>query len=344
MAKSKKSVSRVTINDVALRAGLSIATVSRVINRTAPVSEETTKRVLAAIKELDYVPHQAARQLASRKTSMLGLILDEIGGDFFSPMLRGIEAGAREEGYNLLIATTQGESGIGVIGEHNTDGMLVFDDCLPDDELQRLHATGFPVVLLYRNPPQGLDIPSVAFENKNGARQMTDHLIERCGHSRIAFLKGPPNNEDARWREKGYRESLEAHGIPFDPYLVAVGGFDDHEAEAAVERMLAEGTQMDAIFAGDDESAIGAMLALRYAGLRVPEDIAVVGFDDIPIARHLTPPLTTIRAPIESTGYEAARQLINLIEHGSAEPLSLLPTELVVRESCGCHVIGPDSS
>lgn|SRR5574341_81329 len=330
-----RATQRITIEDVAERAGLSTATVSRVINQTGPVSADATQRVRLAIEELHYVPQLAARQLASRKTHMLGLVLDEISGDFFSPMLRGIETGARQAGYDLLIATTR--AGSSVIGAHNADGVLVFDESLTEAELRRLHRDGFPVVLLYRSPPAGLNIPYVAFENKDGARQMTDHLIEHCGHRQIAFLCGPEGNEDSRWREKGYRESLQAHGIPVDPALIRVGEFDDQAAYAAVQKMLAEGIRIDAIFAGDDESAMGAILALREAGWRVPQDVAVVGFDDIPAARHLTPPLTTVRAPIERTGLEAINQLINLIEQGSAEPLILLPTELVIRQSCGCR-------
>lgn len=327
------SSSRITIEDVAKRAGLSTATVSRVLNQTGPVSDESVRRVQLAVSELHYKPHLAAKQLASQKNNMLGLLLDEISGDFFPPMLRGIETGAREAGYDLLIATMRG--GSNPIGPHNTDGILVFDTSLKEDHLRDLHADKFPVVLLYRSPPPGLQIPYVAFENKDGARAMTDHLIEQCGYRRIGFLRGPGDNEDSYWRERGYRESLEAHGITYDAGLLATGNFDDEVAYQVVRQWIAEGINVDAIFAGDDESAIGTILALRDAGLRVPQDIAVVGFDDSPSSRHLTPSLTTVRAPIEQTGLEAVRQLIGLIEEGAAQPEILLPTELVIRESCG---------
>jgi LacI family transcriptional regulator len=334
MAKSSSS-SRITIIDVARHAGVSISTVSRVINQTAPVSEETAGNVRQAIEALNYVPHTPARQLASRRTNMLGLLLEEISRDFFPPLLHGIETGSREAGYNLLIASAQSPNGASVLGEHNADGVLVFADALNEDQLRQLHATGCPIALLLQTSPKDLDIPCVVFENENSARAITEYLIERRGYTRIAFLRGPEGNEDSYLREQGYREALRLHGIPFIPELVAVGGFDEQEAQVAVDRWLVDGVGMDAIFAADDESAIGAIIALKRAGLHVPEDVGVVGFDDIPMARYVTPPLTTVHAPIERAGYEAARQLIGLIEHGRAEPVIQLPTELVIRASCG---------
>ena len=332
---------RATMADVAQRAGVSIATVSRVINQTAPVAPETEAQVRAAIAELNYRPHTAAQVLAGCKTNTLGLLLPEIGGDFFSLMLRGIEAGARESGYGLLIYSTQGVSppnatGPFPLGEHNTDGLLVFPNSLGDAELIRLHQMDFPVVLLHRSPPQGLDIPCVTVENKSGARRAIDHLIEVHGCRCIAFLTGPEGHEDSYWREMGYREALAVHGIPFDPTLVAMGGFDDQVACDAVSNWLMEGLVFDAIFAGDDEAAVGALTALNQADKRVPQDVALVGFDDTLLSRYLSPPLTTVRAPIEQVGHEAVRQLVRLIRVGWADPLVLLPTELIIRRSCGC--------
>jgi DNA-binding LacI/PurR family transcriptional regulator len=308
------------------------------------VSKETAELVLRTVEELNYVPNTPARQLRSRKTNTLGVVLEEIGRDFFPPMLRGIEAGAHESGYGLLVASTQGRGGSNILGAHNTDGLLIFADSLEDDEIRQLHEAGCRIVVLLRTAPANLDIPCVVFENQAGARQMVDHLIEPCGRTRIAFLRGPEGNEDSYWREKGYRKSLEAHGIPYNPQLVAIGGFDEQQSLVAVEQWLTAGVEMEAIFAADDESAIGAMLALKRANRRVPEDVAVVGFDDIPTARYLTPPLTTIRAPIEKAGYEAVRQLVSLIERGVAESRTLLPTELVIRESCGCYPPGARGS
>jgi DNA-binding LacI/PurR family transcriptional regulator len=163
-----------------------------------------------------------------------------------------------------------------------------------------------------------------------------EHLIHEHGRRRIAFIRGPEGNEDSFVRESAYRQVLETHEIPFDAALLLDNGFTEQGGEAAVQRLLANQVVCDAIFAGDDEAAAGVLLALRRAGKRVPEEIAVVGFDDVPLSRHLNPPLTTVRAPIETASYLAARQLVRLIRNDDANPITVLPVELVVRQSCGC--------
>lgn len=338
---AQRSKKRATISDVAKLAGVSISTVSRVVNETAPVADETAQHVRQAIETLDYTPHAAARTLAGHRTGTIGLLLPEISGAFYAPMLRGIETGARLAGFDLLIHASSDEPQEGgnsslPLQEHNVDGLLVFTNRLTDSDVRRFYRRGFPLVLLHRTPPAGLDIPCVTFENKAGTRRLIEHLIVEHGCRRIGFLAGPPGNEDSYWRELGYREALAAHRIPFDPGLRAVGDFDEERAEAAVKTWLQRGVAMDAIFGGDDEGATGAMHALVQAGKRVPEDVAVVGFDDVPFARLMSPPLTTVRAPIELAGQEAASQLIALIQGDEAESSILLPTELVIRRSCGC--------
>jgi DNA-binding LacI/PurR family transcriptional regulator len=191
-------------------------------------------------------------------------------------------------------------------------------------------------VLLHQTPPDLLDIPVITIENKHGATKLTNHLIEDHGRRRIVFLRGPEGHEDTVWRERGYLEALEAHRIKFDPRLIETGEFDEEEGFAAIQKMLSHGIKFDAIFAGDDDSAIGAIRALKMAGRRVPQDVAVVGFDDVPFARYLTPALTTVRAPIEQVGREAVRQLVRQLNGEQANPLTLMRTELVIRESCGC--------
>jgi DNA-binding LacI/PurR family transcriptional regulator len=328
-----------TIADVALKAQVSIATVSRVLNGTTPVHLEKAERVRLAMEELQFVPRHAARVLASKRTNTIGLVLSEISGAFFPLMLKGIEAGAYEAGYDLLIHATQKEGpSRRPLGEHNTDGLLIFTDSLDHRELRRLHNISFPIVLLHQTPPEAMDIPSIAVENKNGASMTVNHLIETHGRRRIVYLQGPEGHEDSVWREKGYREALEAHGILFQPELVACGGFDEEEAFTTVQQMLLDGVDFDAIFAGDDDSAIGAMRALKLAGRLIPQDVAVAGFDDVPFARYLSPALTTVRAPIEAIGREAVRQLVRLMNGGQAEALTLMRTELVIRESCGCQL------
>jgi DNA-binding LacI/PurR family transcriptional regulator len=190
-----------------------------------------------------------------------------------------------------------------------------------------------------------VNIPTVTIENQSGAQQLVSHLIEVHGRRRILFLRGPEGHEDSQWREKGYREALKAHGIPFDPALVTGGGFNRNEARQTMEQLLCNGADFDAIFAGDDDASVGVLLALWQAGRRVPEEIALAGFDDQVFASTITPPLTTVRAPTEQVGREAVRMLVRLIRGESVVPRLVLPTELVIRESCGCpHVNGQGAS
>jgi LacI family transcriptional regulator len=291
--------------------------------------------VLAAVSMLNYRPNAAARSLAARRTYALGLTFHTIDGDFFQHMLRGAEEAASQQGYTLLIYTTRDANKRVELGKHNTDGVIVFADSQTERQLAEYAAAGFPVVLLHRSAPAGMKMPVVTVENKNGARAMTDHLIENCGRRRIAFLRGPDDQEDSYWREMGYRESLAAHGLGFDPQIVGPGDFVIERAQETVRGWLEARLPIDAIFAGDDESALGAMMALQERGVRCPEDVAVAGFDDIRLARFLNPPLTTVRAPIEAAAAEAVYQLVKLIHGEPAAPMTLLATELVVRESCG---------
>lgn len=329
-----------TIHDVAQRAGVSISTVSRVINRNVPVSDDAAARVEAAMDELKYFPRAAARNLATRKTNTLGLLLTDLLGDFFAPLLSGIESVATENGFDLLISTA-GRGGPhhelpGPLGRHNSDGLMVFAGVLTDEGVANTQALGLRLVLIHQTPPHNLPIPSVTIENKAASRAIVTHLIEVHGRRRIVLLQGPHGNHDAYWREMGYREALKSHGLPFDPALVMPGDFARHVAQVSVTRLLAAGVTCDGIFTGDDEAAVGALQALHAAGKRVPEDVAVVGFDDQRLVAVLNPPLTTVHAPTEEVGRAAAQQLVHLIRRGEAQALTLLPTQLVVRRSCGC--------
>ena len=332
-----KTTVNVTIEDVAEYAGVSAMTVSRFLNNTGPVSDRTAEKVQSAILELNYIPHQGARALAAKKTNTIGLILPEMNDIFFFQLIHGIQQVAHNH-FDLLLYSTTNPEELNVLnlplGRHNTDGLIIFTNCLTEMALRRLDGIDFPMVLLLSTPPEGLNIPSVAFENKDGAFQMVNHLI-RCGHKQIAFLAGAAENEDSYWREKGYREALAAHNLLLNPKLLAVAGFDEDIANNIVTQWLNAGESIDAIFAADDVSARGAIQAVQSAGQRVPDDIAVVGFDDALLSQYIDPPLTTVRAPIEEAGRTAATQLLHLIHNEPVEPLTLLPTELVIRRSCG---------
>jgi len=331
--------SSVTIRDVAREAGVSVATISRYINRSARVSGEVAERIDVAISELNYVPRAAARQLATQRTMMIGLLLTNLHNDFFAPLVSGIEAVVQREGYNLLLATHRADSQPDVqlpIGAHNTDGMIVYADSLGDADIISLHQNGFPIILIHRSSPSGYRIPLVTIENKNATRRLVEHLITAHGRKKILFVRGPVNQEDSQWREKGYTQALEAHDIPYDKNLVICGEFEREIACTEMKKFLKNGLEFDAVFSGDDDSAIGVIKALREVGHRIPEDISIAGFGDSRISAFLNPPLTAVKAPTELVGCTAAEHLFDLLSGKDVDAVTLLPTEIVIRRSCGC--------
>lgn len=332
----------ITIRDVAHKAGVSVATVSRYLNRNANVSDETGSRIQCVMEELDYVPLMSARHLATRKTGMIGLLSFTVNFEFFGPLVTGLEEALKVDGYSLLMATypvgfaTQSAP---PVGPQNTDGVVVFAHTLTDEQLAEWYGLRFPVVLVHRQAPRAMPIPTVNVENRDSSSKLVEHLIEAHGRRRIVFLQAPGDQDDCRWREKGYRAALKAHSIAFDPALVIGGGYDRRSARQTMELFLAEGPPpFDAVFAGDDDLAVSVVGALTRAGLKVPEDVAVVGFDDQRFASLFIPPLTTVHAPTEQVGREAGRQMLNLLQGRPVEPATVLPTEVVIRQSCGCPV------
>jgi len=333
--------SSITIRDVARKAGVSVATVSRYINKNQPVAPETAAILESILAEMNYAPHAAARNLATRKTRIIGLLLADIRADFYAPLLRGIDSVVQGFGYNLIVSSYHNENGENPplpIGPHNTDGMLVFVDSLGNDAIVDLQRKHFPMVLIHRTPPEGVTVPCVTVENKAASRKLIDHLIENHQRRRIVFLRGPELQEDSFWREQGYREALKNHGIPIDESLVLDGEFDRHVARQTVLDLFSQQVDpCDAIFCGDDDAAIGVLDALHTLKRRIPQDVAVVGFDDQNISAYLDPPLTTVRAPTEEVGKKATQELFRLLTNESVEPVTLLPTEIVYRRSCGCN-------
>jgi LacI family transcriptional regulator len=338
---TRRSPSSVTIRDVAREAGVSVATVSRFINKNAPVSTEVAERLHEVMSQMRYVPHAAARNLASRKTRVIGLLLNNLHNDFFVPLLNGVEAVVRQKGYNLIVATYHANSRDHMqppIGPHNTDGLLVFSDGLVDDDLASLNSKGFPMVLVHRTPPPDVPIPSVTVENIEITRLLVDHLIRVHGKKRILFLRGPVHQEDSARREAGYRAALQENGIPIDENLILNGDFERDVAYTVMNEFLGKNKQIafDAIFTGDDDAAIGVLKSLHEHGVRIPDDVAVIGFDDLGFAPFLNPPLTTVRAPTERVGKIATERLFGLLENHPSEEVIILPTEIIFRRSCGC--------
>ncbi len=329
----------ITIRDVARQAGVSAATVSRYLNRSAVVAPETGERIQQVMRILEYSPRLAARSLATRKTFTIGIISNAINYAFFGPLLWGMEEELREQEYRLLMATYSAEKdGENVpLGPQNTDGVVIFAHTLCDDYLAEWDKAGFPCVLIYRTPPADLHMPCVKVENQGSARALTEHLIEAHGKRCIAFIQAPDYRQDGLLREAGYREALRSHGLPYDARLVLEGKYRREQAYPVIRDFLAGILpSCDAIFASDDDLALTVLGALYQLGAAVPGQVAVVGFDDQRFAASLVPPLTTVRAATEMVGRVAARQVLRLIRGEEVEREIVLPTGLVIRRSCGC--------
>jgi LacI family transcriptional regulator len=330
----------ITIRDVARQAGVSVATVSRYFNQPASVSEKNTQRIKKVMEELQFVPLVAARHLATHKTGTVGLLSFTVDYGFFGPLVTGLEKALKEAGYNLLIATYQADSPEEVpppFGPQNADGVVVFSNTVSDVQLAKWVDMQFPVVLVHRSAPPTLPIPCVNVENEKSSYQMMNHLIEIHGRKRIIFMRAPDYQEDAQNRELAYKSAVRSHGLPFDPNLIISGNFDRNNARQAMQDFLANNPpSFDAVFAGDDDLAVNVIHALQTVGLKVPEDVAVVGFDDQRLAALLVPPLTTIHAPTEEVGRVAGQQLLRVLHGQEADAMTVLPTELIIRQSCGC--------
>jgi LacI family transcriptional regulator len=326
-----------TIRDVAARAGVSVATVSRTLNGIGPVHDDTSRRVQAAARALRYVPHAAARSLSIRRSHTLGVLLPEVHGEFFSEVIRGIDVAARARGYHVLVSSSHADatemaSMLRAL-RGRVDGLIVMS---PDVELGRLSRAlppETPAVLLNTATSTRT---TIRVDNYAGARSMTDYLAG-LGHRRIAFITGPERNADAAERLRGYRTALGTGAAARRPHLEIEGDFTEESGYRAVAKILAMKTPPTAIFAANDAMAIGALQALRESGVRVPADVALAGFDDIPMARYVTPQLTTMRVDIAELGRRAVEALVASLEgsDGHARRQDIVPTTLVVRESCG---------
>jgi len=328
-----------TIKDVAQEAGVSTATVSRVFNESGRVQSDTRDRVLGAARALNYVPNESARSLIRKKTQTVGVIVPDMHGEFFAQVIRGLERTARDRDFHLLVSSSHSEASEAKAAlkamRGRVDGVVMMWPQATPDFLRDLLPGSLPVVLL-NAPDSGAGLASLSFDNYGGARAAVEHLIDH-GHERIAILAGPRGNMDAEQRRAGYLDALTEHGLPTDPSLQLEAGFLRQRGYEAVESLLALTPSPTALFASNDSMAVGALRGLREAGVRVPEDLAIVGFDDIPTAQYLTPPLTTVRVPMHELGARAMDVLLQDLQDGTGLSVQeTLPTELIVRQSCGC--------
>jgi len=334
-------------HDVAKLAGVSRTTVSFVLNEVpgVKISEETRQRVLEAARELNYYPTAAARSLASGKTRRIGLILgqgkDRLAADAFLPtFLQGVTASVNRRNYLLVVqlaeAVSTHEAYSRLIREQQVDGLILSGPRSDNQILDELADDDFPLILHGRL--EGRSFPWVDIDNQAGGYQATSHLIG-LGHRRIGFISNAPlSYAGAYERFAGYRAALGEHDIPLNHDLVQTAAFVPQSGRTAMEALLSLPDGPTAVFAASDVVAIGAMGAIQTAGLRVPEDVAIVGFDDIFLAAHICPPLTTVRVPAYVLGWTAADVLITLIEGEEDAASVTLETELVIRESCGAYL------
>jgi LacI family transcriptional regulator len=327
----------VTIREVASAAGVSVATVSRVVNGTAVVRDDTRRRVEEEVARLGYAPNAAARSLITSRTSTVGVVLPDIWGEYFSEVIRGIDLSARQAGYHVLVSSSHSdvaETREVLRAMHGrVDGVVVMSPTASPRSLEGCLPASLPVVLL-NAAPGGSNRPALNVDNRGGARAMVAHLLG-LGHRRLALVHGPDSNFDAAERRRGCRDALRASGLPADSAVEIAGDFGEESGEAAGEAIVRLSPRPTAVFAANDSMAIGVLLALGRSGVRVPGDVAVAGFDDIPIARFASPPLSTVRHDIRKLGERAlARLLLEIAGDGTSQTArEVLPFTLVLRES-----------
>ena len=326
----------VTIRDIAKQAKVARSTVSRALNDKGRMSSATRERIRQLAQELGYHPNMNAKGLATNKTGNIGIVINKrhkpLPGsfyDFYGTIIVGVEEAIQKQGYHLIFSTTDGGSSIPrCVEERCVDGVILMGCDICKDLILSLNST--PLVLV-DNHLEGVD--SIAIDNEGGAYKAVEYLI-KLGYREIGFVAERLNDLSFKERFKGYKLALKEHGLEYNADLVAEGLTPPDYGYAAMRQVLKRGTP-PAIFAANDSTAAGAIKAIKEKGLRIPKDIAVIGFDDGPTALHTVPPLTSVRVFREKMARIAAKRLIELIGNSKQPPIQLkLSTELVIRESC----------
>jgi LacI family transcriptional regulator len=331
----------ITINDLARRLGISASTVSRALRNHPDISDETKARVMAAATAANYQPNLIAQSLQTRRSNNLGVIVPEIRNTFFSNVISGIEEVAYQSGYTILVCQSNDtrareEINIRALAANRVAGMLVSvsQETESAEHLQQVIDQGVPLVLFDRII-EGLNTDLVVVDDLVGARAAVTHLIER-GRRAIAHLAGAKALYVSRKRQEGYQAALMAAGLPVNPEMVVHGGYHEEDGWRGAEQLLSAGTSIDAIFAINDPVALGALFYCQEHGIRVPEDVAIVGFSNNPNSRLVRPQLTTVNQPATEMGKTVARMLLERLEPNEIEiaPRKIvLKTELIIRAS-----------
>lgn len=330
----------VTITDVSKRAGVSRSTVSRVVAGNGYVSETKRKAIEKAIAELGYRPNSFAQALRSNRSNVIGAVFVDVGTPYFANMIYGVQRATRDAGKALMVSSgfaDQDEEARAVIElvDRSCDGIVLYlEKPMREDAVEILRRSHIPVVSIGRDHCP-VSRGRVVLDNFGGARLAMRHLLE-AGHRKIVHLSGQADYGDTIDRMEGIVAALQEFGLGLEDIHLVSGRFEQEFGYSATRDLIAAGHEFTAIFAGDDDMAVGVILALREAGLRIPEDVSVMGFDDAFHARHSWPPLTTVRQPIDMLGEEAARLLLRLLTQPVSGVLeAVVSTELVVRASVG---------
>lgn len=329
----------VTLKELAAMAKVHPSTVSRVVNHdpSLRIAAATRARIEALLRETEYQPNGVARGLKLRQTLVLAVVIPDITNPFFGALFRGIEDSAAPRGYQVLLCNTDGSpdrqrAHLQSLAARRVDGVILASSFLKDPAVRSLRHQRTPYVLVNRYSEEGMD-PFVGSDDVAGAQLATRHLIE-LGHTRIGHLSGQPTVSTGVLRRRGYQAALAEAGLGVDPALTAEAGFTEEGGARAAERLLALPEPPTAIFAVTDMAAVGALGHARKVGLRVPQDLAIVGYNDIPLASRLIPGLTTVRVPIQEFGSAAARMLLEQIDGSQVLPRRVVFTpQLVVRGS-----------
>ncbi|MEA3311895.1 MAG: LacI family DNA-binding transcriptional regulator [candidate division WOR-3 bacterium] len=328
---------RLTIRDVAHAAGVSINTVSRALSGKPDVNEETRKTILSAAEKLGYRPNKLARGLQSNKTQTVGVVITDIANPFFSALVKGVEESAREENYSIVLQDTdenyeKEKEAIQVLLAEQVDGLLITPVQTSKETIEDLKRTGLPFVLLGRHF-DGLETDYVVTDDVQGGFQTTEHLIE-LGHKRIAMINGPLHISSAKERFQGYQKALDHYGIELDESILSAGAITTEDGYKVAKSLLGRQPQPTAVFAYSDFVAFGVMKAIREVGLEIPEDIAVMGYDDVEFSSCLEVPLTTVRIPKRELGRKAMKLLSKKIEKEKRElQKCTLKARLIPRQS-----------
>ncbi len=325
-----------TIREVSRLAGVSASTVSRVLNETAPVAPHTRRKVLEAVERLHYTPNAFARSLVTNRSGGVGVSVNDLGSPYYGALLQGIEAQLEESGMHMVVASGQANhrrerESVEYLLERRPDALIVHLEATPDVELLELMRGPVPVVLVGRYLADVAD-HCVYLDNEAGGKLATRYLIDQ-GHTKIAHIAGPLSFPDARARLHGYRQALETAGFKYDETLVVEADFLEEGGYQAVWRLLNRENDFSALFCANDQMAAGALQGLREAGLSVPEQLRVMGYDDVLFARYLYPTLSTIRQPLPEMGRAAARIALDILAGRRREVNRKFEPELVVRDS-----------